>query len=103
VKRAAPQSWGTSNSTFQTKKVGEIDISFVNYSASKAVQLTLDIVEYNVEANAPLYDLIIGKQTLHNKGVVLDFREKTINIDRILLPMRNIINLQLKPSITRAL
>jgi hypothetical protein len=50
-----------------------------------------------------MYDLIIGKQTMHNLGVVLDFQEKTIKIDEILLPIRNITNLQLKPSITRAL
>jgi hypothetical protein len=47
----------------------------------------------------PLYDLIIG---LHDIGTVLDFKEKTIIIDKILLPMRNINNLQLKPSISRA-
>ncbi len=50
-----------------------------------------------------MYDLIIGKQTMHNLGVKLDFQEKTITIDEILLPMRNIVNLQLKPRITRAL
>jgi hypothetical protein len=49
-------------------------------------------------------DLIIGKQTMHDLGVKLDFKEKTIRtIDRILLPMRNIANLQLKPKIIRAL
>jgi hypothetical protein len=35
--------------------------------------------------------------------VKLDFQERTITIDKILLPMRNIANLQLKPRITRAL
>ncbi len=50
-----------------------------------------------------MYNLIIGKQTMHNLGVKLDFQEKTITIDEILLPMRNIVNLQLKPRITRAL
>jgi hypothetical protein len=50
-----------------------------------------------------LYDLIIGKQTLHDIGAVLDFKEKTITIDDVLLRMRNINNLQLKPSISRAL
>jgi hypothetical protein len=50
-----------------------------------------------------MYNLIIGKQTMHNLGVKLDFQEKTITIDEILLPMRNIANLQLKPRITRAL
>ncbi len=38
-----------------------------------------------------------------NAGTVLDFKDKTITIDSILLPMRNIVNLQLKPSVTRAL
>jgi hypothetical protein len=50
-----------------------------------------------------LYDLIIGKQSLHDIGAVLDFKEKTITIDSILLPMRSIVNLQLKPSVTKAL
>ncbi len=103
VKRAVPQLWGTSNGTFQTKKVGTIDISFMKYSASESVRLTPDIVEYEVGAPSPLYDLIIGKQTLHDIGAVLDFKEKTITIDSILLPMRNIVNLQLKPSLTKAL
>jgi hypothetical protein len=83
--------------------VGYIEIFFVEYSASKKVQFQPDKVEYSLGDQAPMYDLIIGKQTMHNLGVVLDFKEKTIQIDKILLPMRNIANLQLKPSITRAL
>jgi hypothetical protein len=50
-----------------------------------------------------MYDLIIGEQTIRNLGVKLDFQEKTITIDQILLPMRDIVNLQFKPRITRAL
>jgi hypothetical protein len=50
-----------------------------------------------------MYDLIIGKQTIHNLGVKLDFHEKTITIDDILLPMKNIAYLQLKPRIIRVL
>jgi hypothetical protein len=72
-------------------------------SNSKSVCLTPDILEYKVGAPSPLYDVIIGKQTLHDIGAVLDFKEKTITIDSILLPMRNIVNLQLKPSVTEAL
>jgi len=37
VKRAVPQSWNTSNGTFQTKRVGNIELSFVDYSTSKRV------------------------------------------------------------------
>jgi hypothetical protein len=40
---------------------------------------------------------------MHHLGVKLDFQERTITIDKILLPMRNIAYLQLKPRITRAL
>jgi hypothetical protein len=78
-------------------------LSFVEYSASKSINLVPDIVEYKAGASEPLYDLIIGKQTLHDIDTVLDFKEKTITIDNILLPMRNIVNLQLKHSVTRAL
>ncbi len=76
TKRAAPQLWGTSNGTFQTKKVGEIDVSFAEYSISKSVHLTPDIVEYDPGASTHLYDLIIGKQSLHDIGAVLDFKDK---------------------------
>ena len=65
VSRAVPESWITSNSTFKTKKVGEIELSFVAYLASKKVHLHPDIVEYSKGGPPPLYDLIIGKQTLH--------------------------------------
>jgi len=58
MKRATARSCGTSNGTFQTKKVVVIDTSYTEYSASKSVKLTPDIVEYEVGAQAPLYDLI---------------------------------------------
>jgi hypothetical protein len=103
VKWVVYQSWGTSNGTFVTDKVGDIEISFVEYSASKKVCLQPDIVEYSLGEQVPIYDLIIGKQTMHNLGVILDFQEKTITIDEIVLPMRNIANLQLIPRTTRAL
>ncbi len=103
VRRVVPQLWGTSNDTFVTDKVSDIEISFVEYSASKKVRLQPDIVEYSPGDQAPMYDLIIGKQTMYNLGVKSDFHEKTITIDKVLLPMKNIVNLQLKPRITRAL
>ncbi len=103
MKRVVPQLWGTSNGTFVTCKVGDIEISFVEYLASKKIHHQPDIIEYSPGDQATMYDLIIGKQTMHNLGVKSDFQEKTITIDEILLSMRNIANLQLKPRITRAL
>ncbi len=71
-----PQSWGTSNCTSITDKVSDIEISFGEYSASKKVHLQLDIVEYSPGDQASMYGLIIlGKQTMNDIGVVLDFNE----------------------------
>ena len=103
IRRAVPESCGTSNGTFQTKKVGNIEISFVDYSDSKRIHLKPDIVKYACNGMPLLYDLIQGKQTLHNLGVAMDIKEKTITIDEILLPMRKINKLQQKSSISRAL
>jgi hypothetical protein len=64
VSRAVPESWSTSNGTFKTKKVGEVELSFVEYSSGTKVHLRLDIVEYSKGGPPPLYDLIIGKQNL---------------------------------------
>ena len=61
VKGVVPQSWGTSNGTFITDKVGDIEILFVEYSASTMVCFQPDIVEYGPGDQAPTYDLIIGK------------------------------------------
>ncbi len=46
VNRAVPESWSTSNITFKTKKVGDVKLSFVEYSASKRVHLHPYIVDY---------------------------------------------------------
>jgi hypothetical protein len=69
VKRVVPQPWGTSNGTFVTDKVGDIEISFVEYLVSKKGRLQLHIVECRPGDHAPMYDLIIGKQTMHNLRV----------------------------------
>jgi hypothetical protein len=67
VKRVVSQSWGTSNGTFVTNKVGKN--LFCGDWASKKVCLQPDIVEYSPGDQVPMYDLIIGKQTMHNLGV----------------------------------
>jgi len=49
VKRAVPQSWNTSNGTFQTKMVGDIELSFLDYSTSKRVRVTLILLSIQVK------------------------------------------------------
>ncbi len=45
IKKAVPQLWGTSNDTFVTNKVGNIEIAFVEYSSNKKALIKPDIVE----------------------------------------------------------
>jgi hypothetical protein len=69
AKRVVPQLYGPSSGTFVTDTVSDIEISFVEYLASKKVRLRLDIVEYSPGDQAPMYDFILGKQTMHGQGV----------------------------------
>jgi hypothetical protein len=78
MKQAVPQSWDTLHSIFNIDKVGDIKISFVEYSASKKVCLQPDIVEYNPRGQLSMYDLIINKQTMAHFGMAFDFKEKVI-------------------------
>jgi hypothetical protein len=51
------------------------------------------VVEYS-KNNRPQYDLILGTNTMKELGIMLDFKAKTITIDEVILPMRNINYLQ---------
>ncbi len=52
-----------------------------------------DVVEYNKDSK-PQYDLILGTETMKELGIILNFKDKMITIDVIILPIRNINNLQ---------
>ncbi len=60
-----------------------------------------DAVECDKDSK-PQYDLILGTETMKELGIILNFRDKMITIDEIILPMRNINNLQ-GSSVLRAL
>ncbi len=51
------------------------------------------VVEYD-KYSKPQYDLILGTETMKELGIILNFKDKMITIDEIILPMRNINNLQ---------
>ncbi len=51
------------------------------------------MVEYNKDSK-PQYDLVLGTVTMKEFGIILNFRDKMITIDEIILPMRNINNVQ---------
>jgi hypothetical protein len=70
-----------------------MELNFFEYSVSKKFFAEPDVVKYN-KNNRPQYDLILGTNTMKELGVMLDFKAKTITIDEVILPIRNINNLQ---------
>jgi hypothetical protein len=92
-KRLAPQLWNTSNGIFQTKRRAWIELNFFKYSDSKRFYSEPDVVKYDKDSK-PLYDLIFVTENMKELGIILDFKAKTISVDEIILPMRNINNLQ---------
>ncbi len=50
----------------------------------------------------PVFDLIIGCNSMEMLGIVMDFKAKTITNDEIILPMKNISNLTNKSKVKEA-
>jgi hypothetical protein len=92
-KKLIPQSWNTLNEIFHTKQKTRVKLNFFDYSDSKRYYLESDVVECEKNSR-PLYDLILGPETMKELGIMLDFKAKTITNDEIILPMRNINLLQ---------
>ena len=86
--KSKPQSWYTSNGIFSTEKIGNLDLVFPVYSHSKHMHITLDIVEFEDKGQAPIFDLIIGTESMQRVGIALYFKTKMIIIVEIALPMR---------------
>ncbi len=88
-KRLVPQSWYTLNGIFQTWREARVELNFFKYSDSKKFHIEPDVVEYDKD-NKSQYDLILGTDTMKELCIILNFRDKMITIDEIILPMRNI-------------
>jgi hypothetical protein len=84
----------TSNGIFQAKCEAWVELNFFEYSDSKRFYTEPGVVEYNKDSK-PQYALILGIKTMKEFGIILNFEDKMITIDEIVLPMRNINNLQI--------
>jgi hypothetical protein len=92
-KRLVPQLWNTLNGIFQTKHQARVELNFFEYLDSKRFYAEPDVIKYDKDSK-PQYDLILGTRTIKQFGIILNFTDKMITIDEIILPMRNINNLQ---------
>ena len=91
--RVHPHTLRTSSGTFETNKVGNINLTLPKFSTSKTMSLMPDI-HFIEEGNpSPMYDLIIGLETLVNWKAMLSFHDKTLIIDNVALPMQDLHSL----------
>jgi hypothetical protein len=88
--RQIPKLWNTSNGIFHTKGKGSFQVNFFEYSNSKFVTIQPEIVEYEDTSDKTAFDLILGTKTMEGIGIILNFVDKVITIDSIVLPMRSL-------------
>ena len=88
--RQVPKSWCTSNGNFHTEGRGKLELKFFEYSNSKSVSIRPDVVEYDGDKlKQPVFDLILGTDTMEELGINLNFKQQEITIDEIALPIKS--------------
>ena len=92
-KRLHPQKWKTSNGVFETNKVANLQLTLPKFSISKTMSVMPDIQFIEEGQPSPMYDLIIGIETLANWKAILNFHSKTLSIDHVELPMQELQSL----------
>ncbi len=97
-----PCSWHTLNGVFQTKGRSKLPIKLFEYSNSKEFLAEPNMFEYEQSMVKPVHDLIIGCNSMEKLGIIMDFKARTITIDNIILPMRNIESLTNKSKVQEA-
>jgi hypothetical protein len=63
-----------SNGVFHTKGSGKLLIKFFKHSNSKDFLAEPDMFEYDQNMGKPVFDLIIGCNSMEKLGIVLDFK-----------------------------
>jgi hypothetical protein len=76
-----------------SKQKEKANSQFFEYSNSKEFLAEPNVFEYDRKVDKPVFDLIIGCNSMEKLGIVMDFKTKTITINDIILPMRNTKNL----------
>ena len=79
--RHLPNSWHMSNGSFLTKGKSKVRLKFFEYSNSKEYLVASGVVDYDKKKmTKPVYDLILGCNTMKELGIVLDFKTKEITV-----------------------
>lgn len=78
------RTWTTACGTFTTNSKCKLEFSLYEFHARK-------LIEYEVhETTLPMaYDMIIGRDLLHELGVTIDFKDSTVTWDNVSIPMKD--------------
>ena len=87
-KRNAAETWQTSNGTFKTTHVGNLEMMFPAFSKFKIFSILPDIVIVDKSDEELMFVLILRIETLAKFGSILDFQEGTIQIAHRVVAMR---------------
>ena len=71
---------------------GKLELKFFEYSNSKRLSVRPDVVEVEYDGDKlkqPVFDLILGTDTMEELGINLNFKQQEITIDEIALPIKS--------------
>ncbi len=72
--RQVPCSWHMSTGVFHTKGRGKLLIRFFEYSNSKEFPAEPDVFEYDQTMGKPVFDVIIGYNSMEKLGIVMYYK-----------------------------
>ncbi|HSN67194.1 MAG TPA: reverse transcriptase domain-containing protein [Fusibacter sp.] len=75
--------WETSAGTFETKQKALTQIILTELHESRTITCSA-----HVAPNLSKYDMIIGREVLSELGIILNFKEQTIEWDEAVIPMK---------------
>ena len=81
--RKNSRTWETANGTFTTESVAKLGISLPEFSTKNIIVHTFHVAPKGLLD----YDLIMGVDVMRNVGLVLDFQEKTMSWNDIVVEM----------------
>ena len=86
IKDTKSKIWQTSAGNFTTKGNVTLDFKLPEFSESKEISLDFSIHDCNT---SPMYDIILGRESLQTLAMIIDFDKQVIIWDDISIPMKD--------------
>ena len=76
-KQISNQNWNTKSGTFKTNGTCKVTFSLPQFHKNREITWKMHVDESPVEENT--YDMIIGRDLLHELGIIIDFSRATLS------------------------